>query len=1128
MDLKLGMYIRCSIDEDRENSRDFLIGQVIKINKDTSEVYAEFHDIYDKSMFFDYIPCECNYYIEEVDRCKVSAGSKVIYKNMVAGEVLQYCGKDENGFYNYYIKLISENNEIVIAKEKDITVQYDDGDYNPVKQLLNYEFQNPIWYKNRSIVSSYMNTIKNAPYGFELLLGSRVYLLPHQIDTIIKGISEDSCRLMLADEVGLGKTIEACVIFKGLSQRKRNFKTLIIVPESLIIQWQNELSYKFWMDVPIWEGKSSYILEDTVLISIEDILDPGVEHLLELSWDLCIVDETHRLLKDEERYSKILELSKKIENILLLSATPIQQRQSEYLSLLKLLNPSAYENMTEGRFETLLDKSRYLKDIIHELVRDLNYYIEDELGEEYIEMFQDINEELKDEILDKLISMVDIDGEDHGLEMVKVILAYISNNYEVAKDIIRNRRIELKERMASRTYELIDYKMVGAEANFYETDTYDSLIEYLDEMQNNNLDKLEMISELKRLFLSAILSSPWALESMLKGRKDHIEGIELNTNIEERHRRIIKQLAPFDGEEELLENTLFNNGRWKIESEEEFKQLDYFYENPDMIKGRLMHVADYLDENFFDEKVVIFTQWKETAQKLEELLIEKTSENKVASFYKGRSLEELELAVDRFQGSEDCNFLVCDSLGGEGRNFQMADAIFHIDLPWSPVDLEQRIGRLDRIGRSKDKDVLSISIIAKDTIEEDLFNIWNEGLNIFNESLSGIEIALTDVEEEIFNALSTDTKYGLKNSVINVVDSSTRMREEVEKERYFDYAKRLNPRREAKLSELIDIFDSYGGRALYEGMNAWGKMIGFSPYNVPVKRKAEEGVDFISTYNPSRFSINAAKNTLYYPPDTGEALKRGRNKRELAGTFSRELAINREELIFFTPGEEVFDSIIRNAINAYKGRCCAIALSSEFDWMGIIYTWQMDFNIKYLIENGISLQTKDKIYEYLPLKETITVHPITKNSLEIDDEKVLEVMEDWRNSTNRDGILTEHLGRRGSKKLLNIGRKYNSNIEWFKARLDKVKWTSLVDITYEESYKIINERFQNEIDMDSIREYYDEEIISNKASNIYYDNGELNIVENNQLKREKDAIIKSLENINLYLDSAVFVWMVRD
>ena len=90
-------------------------------------------------------------------------------------------------FFKYYVEPIINDRNIIVVNEKDLAVQYDDANYNPVMQLVNYELHNPIWYKKRAIVSESQNIINNAPIGFELLLGSRVYLFSHQIDTIMKG-----------------------------------------------------------------------------------------------------------------------------------------------------------------------------------------------------------------------------------------------------------------------------------------------------------------------------------------------------------------------------------------------------------------------------------------------------------------------------------------------------------------------------------------------------------------------------------------------------------------------------------------------------------------------------------------------------------------------------------------------------------------------------------------------------------------------------------------------------------------------------------------------------------------------------------------------------------------------------
>ena len=106
--------------------------------------------------------------------------------------------------------------------------------------------------------------------------------------------------------------------------------------------------------------------------------------------------------------------------------------------------------------------------------------------------------------------------------------------------------------------------------------------------------------------------------------------------------------------------------------------------------------------------------------------------------------DELELNAYRFQNEPEYRIMLSDESGGEGRNFQTADELICIDLPWSANTLEQRIGRLDRIGRDKTKDVKSVIVYARDSVEGDLADIWNKGLNIFNKSQSGLEIIMND------------------------------------------------------------------------------------------------------------------------------------------------------------------------------------------------------------------------------------------------------------------------------------------------------------------------------------------------------------------------------------------------
>ena len=116
-------------------------------------------------------------------------------------------------------------------------IEYSASDYQPLKQMMQYEFQNPTWYANRLHVSNNMHMVNNTVYGFKELAGCRTYLMAHQISTIVRAFESRPIRYMLADEVGLGKTIEAASIIKILSSEKQNLRVLYIVPAALAQQY---------------------------------------------------------------------------------------------------------------------------------------------------------------------------------------------------------------------------------------------------------------------------------------------------------------------------------------------------------------------------------------------------------------------------------------------------------------------------------------------------------------------------------------------------------------------------------------------------------------------------------------------------------------------------------------------------------------------------------------------------------------------------------------------------------------------------------------------------------------------------------------------------------------------------
>lgn len=161
----------------------------------------------------------------------------------------------------------------------------------------------------------------------------------------------------------------------------------------------------------------------------------------------------------------------------------------------------------------------------------------------------------------------------------------------------------------------------------------------------------------------------------------------------------------------------------------------------------------------------------------------------------------------RFQTQDECRIMLCDYTGGEGRNFQCADYIIHIDLPWDASMIEQRIGRLDRLERDMSRPVVySVVVHAKDTFEEALFTFFKDGLKIFNQSLSGMEIIMKDINDEIISAIKDDFKYGLFDKIPHIVDLANTMKEVIRKEQNFDAAGFIYRPMYAELRRLIEYY----------------------------------------------------------------------------------------------------------------------------------------------------------------------------------------------------------------------------------------------------------------------------------------------------------------------------------
>ncbi|NCC36047.1 MAG: DEAD/DEAH box helicase, partial [Chloroflexia bacterium] len=387
--------------------------------------------------------------------------------------------------------------------------------------------QNPSWHIPRDRVVEAYSELRGSTFGIEDLVGSRVFLLAHQAEVIARVLSSPECRFMLADEVGLGKTIEASVILKALRRRDPNMSTLIIAPASLTNQWRNELNKKFWLDLPIVQpgsGKICIMNHPGVIISAEDLTDHTVywEALRRQNWGLLIIDEAHHLRKIQVLYDRVCQLSESAQGVLILTATPIQRRAEEYLALLRLLDPHRYRSESVESFRRLLEAQQPIRAAIT-LAQPL-LDADDVDGEELLEELKPLGSVLSDDavLTDMLSDLANVDDSlQDAREIARQIVAYVSANYRIESRIIRNRRANLQITLPRRTLDA-SYSYTPSSA---EERALDDLSDYA---QNylSAVDSKALGVEYVRVLLHSAASSPQALCEMLTWRSEALRNAD--------------------------------------------------------------------------------------------------------------------------------------------------------------------------------------------------------------------------------------------------------------------------------------------------------------------------------------------------------------------------------------------------------------------------------------------------------------------------------------------------------------------------------------------------------------------------------------------------------------------------
>jgi superfamily II DNA or RNA helicase len=571
--------------------------------------------------------------------------------------------------------------------------------------------------------------------------------LPHQIHLVHHILASGNLNWMIADDVGLGKTIEIGMLLSALIQRKSFRRILIVTPAGLVKQWRDELHYKFRLsDFQIYgedfqiSHHRNWQIYHHVIGSVDRFKSESHKQMLFQAgyWDLIIFDEAHNLSRTQygfkyqstERFRLAAALRKHTDSIILLSGTPHQGKQDKFLALLEILRPELKQD--------ILSLSLNPEILLKMVIRNNKADVTDENGNF---IFQG-----------KMARSIEIFLTDEEIEFEKNLRRYLKNGYSAGKST---------------------GGMVGRAIGFVMT-----------------------------IYRKLAASSIAAIEAALTRRLARLQKKSAEENNSATNPKDID--LRYVGEwEETYEGRAKEFFKGEIKALGQLIQKARHLVNQDTkSKMFIQNILDVILASSPDEKVLVFTEYRATQAYLSKLMEARYGKSSVYLIHGSQAHADRQKAI--FQFEEIGQFLISTEAGGEGINLQRrCHVMVNFDLPWNPMRLVQRIGRLYRYGQKNR--VVIFNIQSPQTIDGSIIELLYRRIDqvvcdmatLGGEFRPGLEaeilgelaevIDVGDILEESVNKRISHTEESIEKAL-------ARAREAVKKQRdIFKYASGYNP-----------------------------------------------------------------------------------------------------------------------------------------------------------------------------------------------------------------------------------------------------------------------------------------------------------------------------------------------
>jgi len=619
---------------------------------------------------------------------KFSVGDKVIYVENNQHGIITEVYPEEEGCQYYAVTWIGT------GEEDD----YPESRLEPERKL-----DNPFELVSTGVFRPYLEFCRlNTQYKIDntsvntisSLKASRTIFKPYQYKPLLKFLNSENRRILIADEVGLGKTIEAGHIMLELKARKELNSALIICPSSLGKKWQDELLFRFDFEFKVYESKRDLISDIEChrplfgIITYEKARDSRKDDIgntlleREVNIDLLICDEAHKVRNDDTiTYDGVKKIVSTAKSAIFMTATPIMLDESNLFHLLQLLDPDKFRS--ESVFYDLLNTNKPFVAAISRLNEKAP--------------FKDISDSLQNAEIRYKYKV----NKEYQYERVSVTVKDEYKDVPLFAKVVRDLET-LEENDSNRVQIQHDINSLSVLSNIFTRTTKREITTDWSQAERRPQTKIVTLTQPEQKIYRQYL-------------KEHC-GIDGETNplALSQHKKIMASSIPAHAQ-----NWVSNGGRI----------VDSKYDGLTSILDKVIKAEN--------KKVIIFATHIKTLDYLSFRLKQDGIDSRIIS---GQVKNRHEI-IKEFKDSTNIPVLLSSEVGGEGLDLQFCDTIVNYDLPWNPMVVEQRIGRIDRFGQQA-KYVNIYNILVEGTLSEKIYNRLLNRIGIFRECIGDIEVIL--------------------------------------------------------------------------------------------------------------------------------------------------------------------------------------------------------------------------------------------------------------------------------------------------------------------------------------------------------------------------------------------------